>query len=259
MRERVAGGGEDGRPPLGRLELGSLADGTYEAIRGSIIRGEFGPGDRLVETRLAAEMGVSRAPVREALKRLVEEQLVVERPRYGTFVREFDDRDFADIYNLLGAIESLAARLIVRGRVSIAPLERLVEEMGRAAEEGDFVGVVDAEVRFHEELCAAAGNRYLSSVFHSLSGPVRMALSLDDATYDDLADVAAEHVPLLEALGSGEEARAVFAVQSHLPATIGGGAIVRLGGDPDAVLPPLVYPIDPGGSGPDARDEPTPG
>ena len=237
---------------MGRLALGSLADGAYEAIRGSIIRGEFGPGDRLVETRLAEEMGVSRAPVREALKRLVEEQLVVERPRYGTFVREFTARDFADIYNLLGAIESLAARLIVRGNASLAPLRALVEEMGQAAREGDFVGVVDAEVRFHEELCAAAGNRYLSSVFYSLSGLVRMALSLDDATYDDLADVAAEHVPLLEALGSGDETRAVFAVQSHLHATIGGEGIKRLGGDPEAVLPPIVYPIEPEGSGPDA-------
>ena len=246
MRDKaVREGSDEERPRLGRLELGSLADGAYEAIRGSIIRGEFGPGDRLVETRLASEMGVSRAPVREALKRLVEEQLVVERPRYGTFVREFTGRDFADIYNLLGAIESLAARLIVRGNASLAPLRALVEEMGRAAEEGDFVGVVDAEVRFHEELCAAAGNRYLSSVFHSLSGLVRMALSLDDATYDDLADVAAEHVPLLEALASGEEARAVFAIQSHLPATIGGGGIIRLGGNPEDVLPPIVYPIEP--------------
>ena len=250
MRNREVGEGSDEeRPRLGRLELGSLADGAYEAIRGSIIRGEFGPGDRLVETRLAAEMGVSRAPVREALKRLVEEQLVVERPRYGTFVREFTGRDFADIYNLLGAVESLAARLIVRGNVSIAPLEALVQEMGRAARGGDFVGVVDAEVRFHEELCAAARNRYLSSVFHSLSGLVRMALSLDDATYADLADVAAEHVPLLEALGSGEEARAVFAVQSHLQDTLGGGGLVRLGGNPEDVLPPIVYPVDPEGSG----------
>lgn len=252
MRNKVADGGAGERPRLGRLELGSLADGAYKAIRGSIIRGEFGPGDRLVETRLAEEMGVSRAPVREALKRLVEEQLVVERPRYGTFVREFTARDFADIYNLLGAVESLAARLIVRGGASLAPLHALVDEMSRAARGGDFVGVVDAEVRFHEELCAAAGNRYLSSVFNSLSGLVRMALSLDDATYDDLADVAAEHVPLLEALGSGEEARAVFAIQSHLPATIGGGGIARLGGDPEAVLPPIVYPIEPEGSGPDA-------
>lgn len=250
MRNRAARGGSEERPRLGRLELGSLADGAYEAIRGSIIRGEFGPGDRLVETRLAEEMGVSRAPVREALKRLVEEQLVVERPRYGTFVREFTARDFADIYNLLGAMESLAARLIVRGDAPLEPLRELVEEMGRAAREGDFVGVVDAEVRFHEELCAAAGNRYLSSVFHSLSGPVRMALSLDDATYEDLADVAAEHVPLLEALSGGEEDRAVFAVQSHLHAIVGGEGITRLGGDPEDVLPPLVYPIEPDGGAP---------
>ncbi|WP_228282021.1 GntR family transcriptional regulator [Rubrobacter marinus] len=247
MRNDVADGGAGGRPRLGRLKLGSLADGAYEAVRGSIIRGEFGPGDRLVETRLAEEMGVSRAPVREALKRLVEEQLVVEKPRYGTFVREFTARDFADIYNLLGAIESLAARLIVRENASLEPLQALVGEMERAAREGDLVGVVDAEVRFHEELCAAAGNRYLSSVFHSLSGLVRMALSLDDATYGDLADVASEHLPLLEALGSGVEDRAVFAVQSHLHGIVGGEGITRLGGDPDAVLPPLVYPIEPDG------------
>ena len=80
-----------------------------------------------------------------------------------------------------------------------------------------------------------------------------MALSLDDATYSDLADVAAEHVPLLEALGSGEEARAVFAVQSHLPDTLGDGGLARLGGNPEDVLPPIVYPIDPEGSGSGSR------
>ena len=229
---------------LEQLEPRSLADQAYKAIRRSIIDGRFGLGERLVETRLAEEMGVSRAPIREALKRLANEQLVVEKPRYGYFVREFKARDFVDIYNLLSTLEILAVRLIVRNGIPLDPLEKIVEEMYRAAGEGDFVRLVDEEVRFHEELCAAAGNRYLNEVFRSLSGLVRLALSLDDATnYDDLNDIAAEHVPLLEAFREGTEEQAVFAIQHHICASLTGSPlkkiVMRLGGNPDDVLGPL--------------------
>jgi DNA-binding GntR family transcriptional regulator len=230
---------------LERLEQGSLSERAYAAIRGSIIGGRFKPGERLIEADLAEDLGVSRAPIREAFRRLADEQLVVERPRYGTHVREFTAKDFVDIYNLLSAIESLAVRLIVRGRASLEGLERIVEEMTRAAEVGDLERVVDAELRFHQELCSLAGNQYLESVFRLLSGTVGIALYLDDAAYANMKDIAAEHEPLLkklsDAIEAGDEEGAVFAVRSHIRASIG-EVMTRLGGDPADVLGPLVRP-----------------
>lgn len=233
----------DRQQRLGRLEQVSLSDRVYEAIRGSIISGRFGPGERLIEDVLAEDLGVSRAPIREAFRRLSNEQLVVERPRHGTYVREFTAKDFVDIYNLLSAIESLAVRLIVRNKASLEPLKTIVEEMTEATKEGDLPRVVEIELGFHQELCSEADNPHLNNVFRLLSGMVGMALSIDDAAYDNIADIASEHYPLMEtiqeAIETGGEEQAVFAVRSHIRASLG-GVMDQLGGDPSEVLYPLV-------------------
>lgn len=237
---------EDGNQRrLGRLEQGSLSERAYDAIRSSIISGRLRPGERLVEDSLAEDLGVSRAPVREAFRKLADEQLVMERPRHGTYVREFTAKDFVDIYNLLSAIESLSVRLIVRNQVPLEPLGEIVEKMTEAAKAGDLPRVVEIELDFHKELCSTAGNYHLDNVFRLLSGLVGIALSLDDATYDDMADIASEHYPLLEAIEeakkTGDEEQAVFAIRSHIRASLG-EVMSQLGGDPDDVLYPLVYP-----------------
>jgi DNA-binding GntR family transcriptional regulator len=228
---------------LERLEQGSLSERVYDVMRDSIISGRFEPGERLIETELAEDLGVSRAPIREAFRKLANEQLVVERPRYGTYVRTFSAKDFVDIYNLLGAIESLAVRLIVRNRVSLEPLKRIVEEMTRAADEGDLPRVVEIELRFHRELCSLADNQYLNNTFRLLSAMVGMALSLDDAAYSNMSDIASEHYPLMEAIEeaieTGKEERGVFAICSHIRAPLG-AVMARLDGDPADVLGPLV-------------------
>lgn len=228
---------------LGRLKQSSLSERAYEAIRSSITSGRFAPGERLVEEALADDLGVSRAPIREAFRRLADERLVEERPRHGTYVREFSAKDFVDIYNLLSAIESMAVRIIVRRRASLEQLNDIVEEMSRLAEAGDLPRVVETEVEFHRTLCAAAGNEHLDNVFRLISGMVGMALSLDDATYANIGQIAAEHHPLLaelqKAQDKGEEERAVLAIRSHIRASLN-DVMERLGGDPSDVLYPLV-------------------
>jgi DNA-binding GntR family transcriptional regulator len=199
-----------------RIRKESFADMAYRAIRDSIVMGRFEQGERLVEVRLADDLGVSKAPIREALKRLADERLVLEKPRSGTFVRTLVQENFVHIYNMRLAIEGLAARLLVRAGSPLDALEALVEEMGRAAVSGYVDGVADADVAFHEELCATTGNEYLETTFRTLSGPIRMALALDNEAYGRLADIVSEHAALLDALRSGAEDRAFAAVQSHV-------------------------------------------
>lgn len=245
MAKRVRNASGGGEQRLGKLDQGSLSERVYETLRSSIISGRFAPGERLVENDLAEDLGVSRAPVREAFRKLADEQLVEERPRYGTYVREFSAKDFVDTYNLVSAIESLAVRLIVRQQSSLEPLESIVDRMSEAAERGDLHQVVEIELEFHRRLCSAAGNYQLDNVFRLLSGMAGMALSLDDATYEDIRQIAAEHRPLLDTLrdaaSTGREEQAVYAIRSHIRASLG-EVMSRLGGDPSEVLYPLVYP-----------------
>lgn len=226
-------------PDGGKLALlapQSLAELAYRSIRDSIVAHRFGAGERLVEARLAEELGISRAPVREALRRLADEHLVVERPRQGTFVREFTADDFIDIYNLRMAIETAAIRLLTRRGQGIEPLEAILEDMRRAASRRRPEEVAGLEFRLHETLCELSGNAYLTVVFRSLAAQIRVALALDDAQYTDLHDIVAEHVPVLEAIRSGDERRAAAVLQQHILATVG-PVLARLGGSPDALLP----------------------
>lgn len=230
------------RDPLPAAELAlapvsrpSLAELAHDRISRSILAGEIVPGAQLKETLLSEQLGMSRAPIREALKRLADEHLAVERPRYGVFVREFTATDVIDIYNVRLAIETTAARLFIRAGAATEPLRALIAEMDAAAEAADLAGVVDAEVRFHETLCLLCDNAYVSGVFQSLKGPIHMAMRMDDRS--DLAPqaLADGHDPIVAALEGGDEQVAVAVLSEHITASIA-DVVRRLGGDPRRIL-----------------------
>lgn len=223
------------RRHLRPLSADSLVELAYGSIRQSILAGEFKPGERLVESRIAAEMEISRAPVREAMQRLSQEGLTVEKPRRGNFVREVDGKDFVDIYNTRIAIESTAVRLAVRNKAPLEPIEKTIEALEKASRRGDVPKTVDLELKVHEQICEASDNQYIALTFRSLAGPIRIALGMDDALYENLEDVATEHLPLLEAMRSGDADSAARAMETHIVSTVG-PVLERLGGDPNDLL-----------------------
>ncbi len=198
----------------------SVADSAYAAIRNSVLSGRYEPGEQLVEARLASELGVSRGPVREALRRLCEEGLLLDVLHRGTFVREFGPRDLIDIYNVRIGLESVAVRLMVGAGRSTEPLASLVQEMRQAALVGDLNRLSALEFRFHEKLCELSGNPLLESVFRSISSQVQMALSLDNASYPDPIQIAIEHEPLIEAIERGDQKLAVQRITDHIVCSI---------------------------------------
>jgi DNA-binding GntR family transcriptional regulator len=205
---------------LPRVKRTSVAESAYTAIRASVVSGRFAPGEQLVEARLAEELGVSRGPVREALRRLCEEGLLVDILHRGTFVREFGPRELVDIYNVRIGLESVAVRLMIRaGRPSVR-LAAQVEDMRAAARAGDVGELSALEVRFHETLCELSDNPLLASVFRSISAHVQMAVSFDNASYDDPLQIAEEHTPILEAIDAGDEALAVRRVCEHIVCSV---------------------------------------
>jgi DNA-binding GntR family transcriptional regulator len=214
----------------------SLVQIAYDAIRASIVEGGFDPGEHIVEARVATELNTSRAPVREALRRLQQEGLAIEKPRRGFFVREITADDFIDIYNVRISIETAAARLVCRQGPDLLPIEATIARMHEAARRQEVELTADLELLVHQQICDATGNAFLASMFRSLAGPIRMALGLDDAGYDHLEDVATEHLPLLDALRFGDGERAAAVIHEHIIATVG-PVLERLGGDPERLLP----------------------
>jgi GntR family transcriptional regulator of gluconate operon len=218
---------------LARIERLSFAERAYAAIRESIIGGRFRPGEQLVEARLASELDVSRGPVREALKRLREEGLVVDSVHRGVYVRVFTVDDIVDLYNIRVGLESVAIRLATRLRSATIPLRESIDGMHAAASAGDFPLLNARELAFHEALCEMSRNRYVSSLFRSISGQVRIAFSLDNAEYSDAHEVAREHVPLVEAIESGDEDLAVRLIGQHVVGSLA-PALDRLAGAEEA-------------------------
>jgi DNA-binding GntR family transcriptional regulator len=209
-----------------------LADLAYGAIRDSITAGEFAMGERLVETRLAEDLGMSRAPVREALRRLLEEGLVVERAHHGMFVRSFESGEIVDLYNVRLALETAALRLFVRQAAPTAALWAQIERRRGAAREGRTLDVVAADFAFHEEVFRGSGNAILLDVFRKLAAQTLIAIALADQAP---AAVAEEHVPVVEALDRGDEDGAVDCFTAVLVSTVDRLA-ARLGGDTQALL-----------------------
>ncbi|HYV16529.1 MAG TPA: GntR family transcriptional regulator [Conexibacter sp.] len=201
---------------LRKVVRSSLADDAHASIRNAIVRGAFPPGQQLVETRIAEEVGVGRGTAREALRRLRDEGLVVGSPNRGVFVRKLDLKDIVDMYNLRTGVEGVAIRLCARAGAPTDGLWKSVEEMRARAERNDIAGLSDREVSFHEELCRQSGNDYIVAAFRAVSGAVRLTFASEYASYADPLEVAAEHVPLIEAIEAGDEEHAVATLVAHL-------------------------------------------
>lgn len=194
-----------------------LAEDVADRIREEILAGEFAQGERLVETGIAQQLGVSRGPVREAFKLLRAEGLVREEPHRGTFVVRFTGDDVREIYDLRAAIESRAAKqLATRGRASdIRTLRRLHDKLVKAAESGDVAAVSLADLEFHESVCELTGNRRLHEVYMRHVPVLKNLMKLDEYLYQSLDEVAAEHGPLLRAVEDGQPDVAAARFEAH--------------------------------------------
>lgn len=205
---------------IAHVDRALLGDQAYKIIRDAVLSGEFPAGERMRERQLADRLGVSRVPVREALRRLGEEGLLEEVPHRGRFVRTYSPDEVVDIYNLRLALEPAAVRLVTRMRPPLTTLEEAVEAMREAAESDDINKLNRLELEFHEAICRLSGNRMLSDAFGAIAGQVLLAMSLDNFVYSDRREIPDEHVPLIEAIASGDEQHAVRTVIGHVVGTI---------------------------------------
>lgn len=188
----------------------SLPEVVAERIVEAIRSGDLKPGERMVETTLAARLKVSRGPLREALKSLEAVRLLESRRGRGTYVREVSADEFAQMIAVRALLEGLAARLVA---VGAAPeqIERLTRLHGRievAARGGETVEWRDLDWSFHETICQMSGNDFLLASWRSISNLIRLFLHQHPAYLNDMDGVLANHVAFLEAIRARDPDRA---------------------------------------------------
>jgi DNA-binding GntR family transcriptional regulator len=147
---------------------------VVEMLRTAITRGQFAPGERLVETDLCDLMGVSRPSLREALRQLESEGLVVTVPNRGPTVSLLSAQDVASIYEVRGALEALAAQLFAAtaSEAEVEELDRTVDDLERAYQSEDLEKIVVAKQRLYDLLLAGSGNRMRPSLLGTINARV---------------------------------------------------------------------------------------
>lgn len=200
------------------LERFSTAAHVAKLLRRRITEGEIKPGERLNELVLAAELRVSRSPIREALALLAGEGLVRIAPYRGAFVTELSRERLADLLDFRIALEQFAIRRIAeRAKVKdFIELERLVEALRTRARAKDFSGAVEADLQLHEELIALAASPLLSQTFKELIGEFRLYIAATSRHYKGIGELASEHAALLSALRKRQLAKAQSLVAKHI-------------------------------------------
>jgi DNA-binding GntR family transcriptional regulator len=207
----------DGQLPT-RLESGPSSERVYREIRRMILSGALEPNARMVELQLASQFGVSRTPIREALKRLVAEDLVSVDPLRGMVVRDVDSIELEEIYIIREALESLAARLAAE-RVTptdLAKLRLLMDLMRDSQRAGHWEAFVQANIKFHDIVHHAAGNRRLRLLTGSLQDFVRRFSTTAFNNPERGLEVLAEHEKIIAALEARSPEEAEAAARGHV-------------------------------------------
>lgn len=199
------------------LERRVLREDIKKYFLDLIVAGELKPGQRIVETKMAKDLCVSQAPVREALRELEAMGLVETKPYQGTFIRELTRERIREAYEVREILEKEAARRAAQ-RISKADLEKLdelVRDMEAAAREGDRSDFVAKDIHFHATILAAAGNELLYQIWAN----VRMGnftLITTQLSRRSLPDLAERHRHIVEGLRAGDPDLAGQQAQLHI-------------------------------------------
>lgn len=194
------------------------ADRAYDEILERLVMLDIRPGEPINDERLGAELGVGRTPVREALKRLEHDRLVVAYPRRGTFATAVDMTDLADISEIRKQLEPTAAARAAR-TASPDARDRLGALIAEIAELDDAVDpreVLRRDVRVHREIYRASGNPHLEQILVGLDAHATRIWCLFLDRLPDVASHVREHVGLIEAIVAGDERAAAKLTLAHV-------------------------------------------
>ncbi len=206
-----------------RLELIAAGDvfplfhHVTTSIRDAILQGLLRPNERLIESRLAEQLHVSRGPVREALKQLQDEGLVTLSPRRGGVVSRIQPAEVWEVSTLRGAVEGLAARLVAQGRntETVDALQVLLDEMTRVGDSNPMQ-FATLDCRFHETLCLAARHKRLEQAWANLRTRIWMFIrEVRVGHLTSLSQAIAIHQAIIDAIRAADPVEAERLVRQH--------------------------------------------
>ncbi len=209
--------------PLNRPERLRASDVAYSAIRQALAAGRWAPGSHLRESELAAELGISRTPVREALRKLASEQLVSFEPHLGVRVPGWSHQDIEEIFALRVELESYAAGQAARhaSPAQVAELRELASQIEQAAfggAEPDYVGITELNNRFHSLIVSSAANQRLVGLVVQLVEIPLVVRTFTRFDRQELARSVSHHYDLVEAIDGRNVDWAVAVMRAHIHA-----------------------------------------
>lgn len=195
-----------------------LRDVVFQTLRQAILKGQLEPGERLMEIQLANRLGVSRTPIREAMRKLELEGLVVMVPRKGAEVASITEQDLFDVLEVRRSLECLAAGLAcerMNGEI-LEELKKAMDEFKSLAGSKDLAELTDSDIQFHEQIYHATGNKRLVQLLNNLREQMyryRLEYLKDETTHQKLVE---EHEKIYEALRTGNKKLAEEALTEHI-------------------------------------------
>lgn len=204
---------------LVRITSPTLVQSAVQALRQSILDGAFEPGERLVEARLAEQLGISRGPLREALHLLEQEGIVANSPRRGKFVASLDDRLIDELYTLRKALEVFAVERVVAiaGSDALDELRASIARMREDAEAGDVPATAREDIFFHGLLYRLADHSLLERAWlENIAGKLRILTNTTTRTHPFLEEPVHRHEVILKAIEARDPERARMEVAIHV-------------------------------------------
>lgn len=203
---------------LNMNEFLPLRDVVFNTLRKAILTGELKPGERLMEIHLANRLGVSRTPIREAIRKLELEGLVIMIPRRGAEVAQISEKGLKDVLEVRRALDALCAELAC-DRINDEEKDQLkhaCDEFEKATKTGDVTTIAAADVALHDIIVKATGNQRLIQLINNLSEQMyryRFEYIKDESRHDNLVE---EHRMIYESIVKKDKEKATMAAKLHI-------------------------------------------
>lgn len=197
----------------------SLRQQVAHTLREFIITGQLQPGDRLREEEISQQMKISRGPVREALRQLEQEGLIISYPHRGTEVVGVSEEEVREILIPIRLTLERFAWQHALGKMTetdFDELRQLVETMRKYGETGDLASVVDADVRFHERILDRSEQPHCRQIWHTISPRVRAYFFRCGPQHESLMEIAREHQELLDAMQEQDIEKVFEVLDKHI-------------------------------------------
>ncbi len=206
------------RDPLQPVDLDTLRTRVTDSVRRAILQGVLLPGEQVNQAQVAAKLGISRGPLREALRQLEEEGLVQSYPHRGTFVTEITPAYIEEVYSIRRVLETFAvARMIEHNNPQVLQqLREIVTQMQAAADAGDSIQLNELDFQFHAAILRGAQHTLLMQLWKSIEVGVRRVVALRHGIYENLRDVVGTHPELIAAIAAHDTQLASQVLDTHI-------------------------------------------